>query len=100
MARRTTDDVLSATLRALGQRDRLRLLRALLDEPASPVRLAKQLDDIPLGSVSYHVRELAGAGLVELLETRPRRGAIEHIYAITPRGRIGLRAADALARKL
>ena len=100
MARGQADDVLSQTLRALGQPDRLRLLRALLDEPASPVRLAKQLDDIPLGSVSYHVRQLAEAGLVELTETVPRRGAIEHIYAITPRGRAGLRSADALAREL
>lgn len=30
----------------------------------------------------YHVEELAKAGLLELIETRPVRGATEHFYAL------------------
>ena len=33
-----------------------------------------------LGQVSYHVRTLARYGLVKLVETRPKRGALEHYY--------------------
>ncbi len=34
----------------------------------------------PLGNVSYHVRQLEKAGLIELVATKPRRGALEHYY--------------------
>lgn len=36
-----------------------------------------------LSSVGYHVRELAKYGAVELVEERPRRGAVEHFYEAT-----------------
>ena len=53
---------------------------ALLDENvASPSELAAELDE-PLGTVSYHVRILLELGLIELVSTTPRRGAIEHHY--------------------
>jgi DNA-binding transcriptional ArsR family regulator len=52
----------------------------MLDEqPASPVVLAGKLDQ-PLGTVSYHVRILYDVGLLDLVSTRQRRGATEHIY--------------------
>ena len=35
-----------------------------------------------LSNVSYHVRQLEKAGLIELVATRPRRGALEHYYAL------------------
>ena len=34
----------------------------------------------PLGNVSYHVRHLENAGLIELVATKQRRGALEHYY--------------------
>jgi len=34
----------------------------------------------PLGNVSYHVRHLEKAGLIELVATKQRRGALEHYY--------------------
>ena len=37
----------------------------------------------PLGNVSYHVRQLEKAGLVELVATKQRRGALEHYYTLT-----------------
>jgi DNA-binding transcriptional ArsR family regulator len=35
-----------------------------------------------LGNVSYHVRELEKAGLIELVATKQRRGSLEHYYAL------------------
>jgi predicted transcriptional regulator len=32
--------------------------------------------------VSYHVRQLEKAGLIELVATKPRRGALEHYYTL------------------
>lgn len=46
----------------------------------------KQLSDFTkkhLSLVGYHVRELAKHGAVELVETRPRRGSVEHFYEAT-----------------
>ena len=66
-------------VRAISHPLRIRLL-ALLDEaPASPVMLAKAMNQ-PLGTVAYHVRTLYDLGLLKLVETRQRRGATEHYY--------------------
>ncbi|HZB06179.1 MAG TPA: helix-turn-helix domain-containing protein, partial [Thermoleophilaceae bacterium] len=46
---------------------------------ASPNELAKKLGE-PLTNVSYHVRMLHDLGCIELVETEPRRGALEHYY--------------------
>jgi hypothetical protein len=66
---------------------RLRILEhLLLGEPgavASPNELSKELD-APLGNVSYHVGKLHEQGLLELVKTEPRRGAVEHFYGATP----------------
>jgi DNA-binding transcriptional ArsR family regulator len=35
-----------------------------------------------LSNVSYHVRELEKAGLIELVATKQRRGALEHYYTL------------------
>ena len=35
-----------------------------------------------LGNVSYHVRELEKAGLIELVAVKQRRGALEHYYTL------------------
>lgn len=52
------------------------------EEPASPVVLAKKLEQ-PLGTIAYHVRTLYDLGLLELVSTRQRRGATEHYYRTT-----------------
>ena len=36
----------------------------------------------PLGNVSYHVRQLEKAGLIELVTIKQRRGALEHFYTL------------------
>lgn len=67
------------SLRALAHPLRIRILAMLQERPASPVQLAPRLDST-LGRVGHHVRVLRDAGMIELVETRQRRGAVEHIY--------------------
>lgn len=58
---------------------RSQCLTLLADRKASPAELAIELEE-NLGNVSYHVRKLWKAGIVELVEERPVRGAMEHFY--------------------
>lgn len=92
--------------RAIAHPLRGRILAALDREgERSPVELASALD-ASLGVVSYHVRVLAEAGMVELARTSARRGAIQHHYRLTEdgavSGSIALSAerADRLAAEL
>jgi DNA-binding transcriptional ArsR family regulator len=62
----------------------VRILSALERRTASPSELAAELD-VPLGTVSYHVRRLAGAGLIKLVREARRRGAVEHYYRLDRR---------------
>jgi DNA-binding transcriptional ArsR family regulator len=55
------------------------ILSRLNEKVASPSELAEELD-APLGTVSYHVRTLLNLDCIELVSTRPRRGAVEHHY--------------------
>lgn len=66
-------------IKALTHPLRVQLLRALEQRTASPSELADEIG-APLGNVSYHVRQLHGLGLIELVRRTPRRGAIEHHY--------------------
>jgi DNA-binding transcriptional ArsR family regulator len=76
---------------------RLRVMLAMDAGPASPTVLATRLS-VPLGTMSYHVRCLAALGLLELVSSRPRRGALEHVYDLTPRGHVLRSAALELLR--
>jgi DNA-binding transcriptional ArsR family regulator len=72
-------------VKALAHPLRIHILRVLQDRVASPSELAEEVS-APLGNVSYHVRFLVRVGLLELVDTRPRRGALEHYYRA--RGRL------------
>lgn len=61
-----------------------RQMLALLDEPDSAVGLARRLN-LPRQRVNYHLRELERAGLVELVQERRRRGAVERRVQRTAR---------------
>ena len=65
--------------KALAHPLRIRILAMLAESAASPVQLSGRLD-ATLGTVAYHVRTLHNLGLVELVDTRQRRGATEHYY--------------------
>lgn len=58
---------------------RIRILSLLDNRVASPSEIAAELET-PLPNTSYHVRQLAALGLVELVDRKARRGAIEHYY--------------------
>jgi predicted transcriptional regulator len=51
------------------------------DAKFSPNGLAHEFGE-KLGNVSYHVRTLLSAGLIQKAGTTPRRGAVEHHYKI------------------
>lgn len=63
---------------------RVRILAVLNERVASPNLLSKDLEE-SLNLVAYHVRVLEKHGCVELVETKPRRGATEHFYRATGR---------------
>jgi DNA-binding transcriptional ArsR family regulator len=79
LKRQTASAVDSRLAKALAHPLRVQLLAALNEGVASPNELAKKLDE-PLTNVSYHVRMLHDLGTIELVETEPRRGALEHYY--------------------
>jgi DNA-binding transcriptional ArsR family regulator len=58
---------------------RIHILSMLDDRVSSPSEIANELG-APLTHVSYHVRQLASLGLIKLVRTTPRRGAVEHHY--------------------
>jgi DNA-binding transcriptional ArsR family regulator len=66
-------------VKALAHPMRIRILAILDERVASPSELAVELD-APIGNVSYHVRILDSLGLIRLVRTTPKRGAIEHHY--------------------
>ncbi|HZA81028.1 MAG TPA: helix-turn-helix domain-containing protein [Actinomycetes bacterium] len=61
-----------------------RRLLTELREPASAAVLAARLGQ-SRQRLNYHVRELEKAGLVELVELRPRRGCVERVVRATAR---------------
>jgi DNA-binding transcriptional ArsR family regulator len=79
LKRQTASAVDSRLAKALAHPLRVQLLAALNEGVASPNELSKKLDE-PLTNVSYHVRMLHDLGTIELVETEPRRGALEHYY--------------------
>lgn len=69
-------------LRVLAHPLRLKILKQAQVQEVSAKEAAEQLTE-PIGKVSYHVRVLADAGLLELVRQTPRRGAIESHYRAT-----------------
>jgi DNA-binding transcriptional ArsR family regulator len=65
--------------KALSHPLRVKLLNLLNEGVASPKALAEQVDE-SLSLVSYHIRILRELDCIELVETAPRRGALEHFY--------------------
>jgi DNA-binding transcriptional ArsR family regulator len=66
-------------VKALGHPLRRRILSALDGRVASPSELAEEFGE-QIGNISYHFKTLERLDLIELVETTPRRGAIEHRY--------------------
>ena len=82
---RKKDGVLDERIvKAISHPIRHRVLVLLNDRVASPNEIANEIGE-SLGRVSYHVRQLAEVGAIELVRTEPRRGAVEHFYRATAR---------------
>jgi DNA-binding transcriptional ArsR family regulator len=71
-------------IKAMAHPLRHRILIQLNEREASPSTLSRVLGE-PLGNVAYHVKILLQNDAVELVDTRPVRGAIEHIYRASAR---------------
>lgn len=84
----TDQEKLAKELAGLGHPTRLVIVGLLGDATTLSPRQATDLIDGPkLGAVAHHFRALSTAGLVEQVRTRPVRGAVEHFYSLTERGR-------------
>jgi DNA-binding transcriptional ArsR family regulator len=67
-------------LKALGHPLRLQILDTIVNtDEVSPVDLSRELD-VPVATVSRHIRILRDLGYLELTRTVPRRGAVQHYY--------------------
>jgi DNA-binding transcriptional ArsR family regulator len=71
-------------VKALANELRVEILAILTERVASPKELTQELTG-KLPSVSYHVRVLYDYELITLVDTEPRRGAVEHFYRATAR---------------
>lgn len=58
---------------------RAKCLVILVERRASPNEIAAELGE-EVGNVSYHVKKLLSLGVVELVDRRQVRGAVEHFY--------------------
>jgi hypothetical protein len=58
---------------------RARAFTILTERTASPVEIAGEIGK-DVGHVGYHVRKLQQLDLIELVDERPVRGAVEHFY--------------------
>lgn len=63
---------------------RARAFTILTERTASPVEIAQEIGK-DVGHVGYHVRKLQQLNLIELVDERPVRGAVEHFYRATVR---------------
>jgi DNA-binding transcriptional ArsR family regulator len=71
---------MDATLAAIvAHPTRVRCFSILAERTASPVEIAGEIGK-DVGHVGYHVRKLQEMQLIELVDERPVRGAVEHFY--------------------
>lgn len=67
--------------KALSSSLRAEALNLIAEGVDSPKLIAEKLD-LDVRTVAYHVRVLKDLGCIELADTQPRRGAVEHIYRL------------------
>jgi len=61
---------------------RREVLRILVERPASPAEIGRELD-LPTPNIAHHVKRLLELKCAELVEERKVQGAIQHIYRAT-----------------
>lgn len=91
----TPEEALHTMLQHPLRKQLLRLIVEAGEELRSPRELTVPVNK-RLSNVSYHVRVLSEHGAIELVDTHPRRGSVEHFYEATslvddvPWGRLAL----------
>jgi DNA-binding transcriptional ArsR family regulator len=75
MAKKTKADLILHPIR-------MRILIALAGRQKTSQELASELPDIPQATLYRHINRLAKAGLLEVVEERPARGAVEKVYTV------------------
>ena len=79
-AKTTAATTMETTLAAIvAHPTRVRCFMILAERTASPVEIAQEIGK-DVGHVGYHVRKLQQMNLIELVDERPVRGAVEHFY--------------------
>ena len=78
-------------VQVLAHPTRALILETLAARTASPSELATEFG-LSLPLVSYHVSRLVKAGMLELVSTAPRRGALEHYYRASGRPEVSREA--------
>lgn len=86
-------------MKALAHVLRQHILLAAVQGPVSPKELSKLLNE-GLSQVSYHVTVLKEEGMIELVRTAPRRGAVEHYYRSSAKTMIPAKAWRRLKKGL
>jgi DNA-binding transcriptional ArsR family regulator len=76
---KTKGTVENTIAKALKHPLRVEILAILDNRTASPTELAEDLNN-RLSTVAYHVKQLKKFKCIELVRTRPVRGATEHFY--------------------
>ncbi|MGW5667055.1 helix-turn-helix domain-containing protein [Micromonospora sp. NPDC003776] len=76
---------------------RIRILRAVSGGRSTTHDLVALLPDIPQATLYRHLATLVKAGLIEVVEERRIRGAVERVYALPPHGAALDAAALAMA---
>lgn len=85
-------------LKALSHPTRQLILEILTRGPSSPIRITRQIEGVSLNLVSHHIKVLKELGCIELVETKKRRGATEHIYRATQVHRFSAEQWEAVER--
>ena len=86
-------------IRALAHPLRRAVLSALRDRVASSSELAEEFGE-SLPKLSYHVRQLAAVGLLDLVEERPVRAVKERFYTAAGRTHVSADVFDSLPDEL
>jgi len=104
MASDRGDEEAAALAEAFGALSHPVRIRALMQFEGgarlSPTGLKETMPDVSFGTLAYHVRQLAGAGLLKPAGQVPRRGAVEHLYMLTAKGVTTAAVLSELATRL
>jgi len=66
-------------IKALSSPYRIKIIEAFENKPASAKDISKKLGE-PHGRVNYHIKTLAGVGILKLVEVQVKQGVVEKYY--------------------